>query len=65
VLVEETTVAIHYSDELKANQEAVLAHEIGSRAGRTHHQVELCVIVSLASDDGFQLDFDIRVSRLS
>src|SRR5205085_1898384 len=53
------------SSHVRANQEAVLAHDIGSRAGGTHHQVELCIIVSLAGDDRFQLDFDVRVSRLN
>ena len=61
VLIEWSQVASGY---IRANQEAILAYEIGSRTGGTHHQVELRVIVSLASNDGFQLDFDIRVSRL-
>src|SRR6266566_1473130 len=42
-----------------------LLNQIRRCGGGTHHQVELCVIVPLASNNRFQLDFDIRVSRLN
>src|SRR2546429_4517419 len=61
VLIEWSQVACGY---IRANQEAILAYEIGSGTGGTDHQVKLRVIASLVSNDGFQLDFDIRVSRL-